>query len=186
MKKENDGINAQHRLNGRPKGDLRQKDDFYPTPEYVTRILMDRIPFDGTIWECACGDGAMSEVIKSYGHHVVSTDLVGRGYNDGTSGIDFLFENTKMANIVTNPPFNLAYEFIEQGLRLSCRKLALLLPVRYLTGKKRTDLYKKTPPKYVIIIPNKVDFLGYGNPAMEFAWFVWDKSMRGGTELLFS
>ena len=185
MKNEND-INAQHRLNGRPKGDLRQKDDFYPTPEYVTRILMDRIPFEGTIWECACGDGAMSEVIKSYGYHVVSTDLVGRGYDDGTSGVDFLLENTKMVNIVTNPPFNLAYEFIEQGLRLATGKLALLLPVRYLTGKKRTDLYKKTPPKYVIIIPNKVDFLGYGNPAMEFAWFVWDKSMRGGTELLFS
>lgn len=167
----------QYKLVGRDEG-KRQKMDFYPTPEYITRALMERIYFSGTIWECACGDGKMSEVLKTYGNHVVSTDLIDRGYYDATTGVDFLMENTSMDNIVTNPPFNLAYEFIEQGLRLAKKKLALLLPIRYLTGKKRCELYRKNPPAFIIVIPNKVDFVGNGNPVMEFAWFVWDKSIE--------
>lgn len=164
----------QYKLVGRDEG-KRKNMDFYPTPEYVTRALMDRISFDGTIWECACGDGRMSEVIKQYGFDVYSTDLIDRGYQDATIGVDFLMENKRMPNIVTNPPFNLAYEFMEQGLKLAQNSLALLLPIRYLTGKKRWEFFKTTPPKFIIVIPNKVDFVGNGNPVMEFAWFVWKK-----------
>lgn len=38
--------------------------DFYPTPEWATQVLIDNERFEGKIWECACGDGAMSEVLK--------------------------------------------------------------------------------------------------------------------------
>lgn len=166
----------QYKLVGRKVGNLRQKDDFYPTPEYVTQALLDKVRFEGVIWEPACGNGKMSEVIKDYGYHVISTDLVNRGYWDALSGVDFLMENEKHDNIITNPPFELAFPFIEQGLRLCRKKLALLLPIRYLTGKKRAELYRKQPPRWIIVIPNKVDFLGNSNPVMEFAWFVWEKS----------
>jgi hypothetical protein len=173
-------MNEQYKIVGRDAG-MRADMDFYPTPEYITRALMDRIKFAGTIWECACGNGKMSEVLKTYGNHVVSTDLIDRGYYDATTGVDFLMEFTKMENIVTNPPFNLAYEFIEKGLMLAEKKLALLLPIRYLTGKKRCELYRKTPPAFIIVIPNKVDFVGNSNPVMEFAWFVWDKTAADKT-----
>lgn len=93
----------------------RQKDDFYQTPEWVTRVLLGFHKFDGEIWEPAAG----------------------RGYCP--AGIDFLFENMRAQNIVTNPPFNLAYEFMEKGLELAERSLALLLPIRYLCGKKRAE-----------------------------------------------
>lgn len=46
--------NAQYKLVGRKVEDMRQKDDFYPTPEYVTNILLKNYHFDGMIWECAC------------------------------------------------------------------------------------------------------------------------------------
>lgn len=165
----------QYKLVGREVKGKRQKDDFYPTPEYVTQALLDNYKFDGSIWECACGDGKMAEVLKKAGYHVISTDLVDRGYYDRTpKAIDFLLENTKAENIVTNPPFSLSFEFIQQGLRLATKNLALLLPVRYLTGKTRAALYKINPPQKIIVIPNKVDFVGAGNPVMEFAWFVWD------------
>lgn len=163
----------QYKLVGRKVADLREKDDFYPTPKYVTEALLKNHKFDGDIWECACGDGRMSNVLINAGYNVESTDLIDRGY--GRTGIDFLLENTRVDNIVTNPPFNQAYEFIKQGLRLSTKCLALFLPIRYLTGKKRAKLYKKYPPTKIIVIPNKVDFLGFGSPTMEFAWFVWEK-----------
>ena len=82
-------------------------------------------------------------------------------------------------NIVTNPPFNLAYEFMKKGLELAERSLALLLPIRYLCGKKRAEFFLKHPPAKIIVIPNKIDFHGMGNPMMEFAWYVWDKGAEG-------
>lgn len=171
--------NEQYKIVGRKVADFRQKDDFYPTPEYVTEALLKNHQFKGDIWECACGNGKMAEVLKKAGYSVEATDLIDRGY--GRSGYDFLLENTHVDNIVTNPPFNLAYEFIIQGLRLSTKCLALFLPIRYLTGKKRAELYKKFPPTKVIVIPNKVDFLGNKNPVMEFAWFIWDKEASGSS-----
>lgn len=136
----------QRRIAGGASG-VRQDDDFYPTPEYVTRALLDNHKFEGDIWECACGDGRMSEVLKAAGYTVASTDLIDRGYYDRIPHpIDFLLENTHVDNIVTNPPFNLSYEFILQGLSLADKCLALFLPIRYLTGKSRAEIYKENPP----------------------------------------
>lgn len=168
-------INEQYKLLGRKVEDLRQEQDFYPTPRYVTQALLDNYRFDGKIWEPACGDGRMAEVLLEQYPDVICTDLIDRGY--GQSGVDFLNSDVRAENIITNPPFNLAYEFIVQGLNLSDKCLALLLPIRYLTGKKRAKLYAENPPAKVIVIPNKVDFLGFGSPAMEFAWFVWERGV---------
>ncbi len=172
-------INEQYKLLGRKVEDLRQAEDFYPTPAYVTKALLKNYQFSGKIWEPACGDGRMAEVIKQYYPYVECSDLIDRGY--GESGVDFLNSKRRSDNIITNPPFNLAYEFIVQGLKLSDKCLALLLPIRYLTGKKRAKLYAEFPPAKVIVIPNKVDFLGFGSPAMEFAWFVWEKGKKETT-----
>lgn len=67
-------------------------------------------------------------------------------------------------------PFNLSYEFILQGLRLADKCLALFLPIRYLTGKSRAEIYKENPPTKIIVIPNKVDFLGN---AVSVCWPEW-------------
>ena len=149
------------------------KDDFYPTPEWVTRVLLGFHHFEGEIWEPAAGTGDLAEVLKDAGYEVYATDLVDRGYC--TSGVDFLIETTRAKNIVTNPPFKLSFEFMEKALDLAENCVALLLPVRYLCGKKRSDFFRRYRPAKIIAIPNKVDFLGNDNPIMEFAWFVWDK-----------
>ena len=57
-------------------GTNRQKDDFYPTPPEATIALLNSEKFgEGTIWECACGNGAMSKVLKDSGYKVYSSDL---------------------------------------------------------------------------------------------------------------
>src|SRR5882757_893058 len=78
--------------------------DFYPTPPEATRALLSVEQFGGSIWEPACGDGAISSVLTDAGHFVISTDLIDRGYGDG--GVDFLSETAPRAkHIVTNPPY---------------------------------------------------------------------------------
>ena len=66
----------------------REEEDFYPTHPSITQMLLDREKLEGTIWEPACGEGDMSEVLIKEGYDVLSTDLIDRGYGEG--GIDFL------------------------------------------------------------------------------------------------
>ena len=62
--------------------------DFYPTPRWATFALIDNEKFSGNIWECACGDGSMSQELEKTGCAVFSSDLYDRGY--GQVGLDFL------------------------------------------------------------------------------------------------
>ena len=39
--------------------------DFFPTPAWATHALLENEHFEGEVWECACGDGAMSRVLES-------------------------------------------------------------------------------------------------------------------------
>ena len=69
----------------------RAAGDYYTTdPTAVEQFLRTyKLPcYVGTIWECACGCGNISEVLRKQGYNVFSTDLYDRGY--GHTGIDFL------------------------------------------------------------------------------------------------
>ena len=81
----------------------RNKNDFYPTPPEATLALLNKQKFEGNIWECACGDGAISKILIDEGYDVYSSDLIDRNYGD--VGLDFLESNKKYDNIITNPPF---------------------------------------------------------------------------------
>lgn len=59
--------------------------DFYPTPAWATYALIDNERFTGDIWEPACGDGAMSEVLARTGNTVISSDLYDRGYGEAVT-----------------------------------------------------------------------------------------------------
>jgi len=59
--------------------------DFYPTPAWATFALIENEKFTGDIWESACGDGAMSEVLKNASSRVESSDLYDREYGEASS-----------------------------------------------------------------------------------------------------
>jgi hypothetical protein len=48
----------------RPSRGYLDGPDFFPTPAWATFALVDNGPFQGEIWECACGNGAMSRVLE--------------------------------------------------------------------------------------------------------------------------
>ena len=56
------------RMAGHNLNNDRQKDDFYPTPPDAIYPLLEREKFEGEIWECACGDGAISNILKEYNY----------------------------------------------------------------------------------------------------------------------
>ena len=82
----------------------RLPNEFYPTPPEATRALLSVETFDGSIWEPACGEGAIAKELAAAGHTVVSTDLVDYGF--GIPRVDFLKEiRPRARHIVTNPPY---------------------------------------------------------------------------------
>lgn len=161
--------------------------DFYPTPSWATYALIDNEKFDGEIWECACGDGSMAEEFRKAGYQTSSSDLYPRGY--GESGIDFLTTTRKADNIVTNPPFHSAEDFVLHASKLATRKFAFLLRLAFLEGAKRQrSIFKALPPARVWVFseritfyPKNVEVKGSGTTA--YAWFVWDNEHTSGTEL---
>lgn len=163
----------------------REKDDFYPTPPEATQALLDRVTFEGGVWECACGDGAISSLFEANGHNVVSTDLVDRGY--GEHSIDFLMEwQSQTPNIVTNPPFKLATQFVEKALSLTTGKVALLVKLTFLEGIERKKMFENTPLEKVLIFSYRLSFNrggeekeNSGGGMMAFAWFIWNHEHKG-------
>ena len=51
--------------------------------------MLELETFSPYVWECACGEGHLSEVLKSHGYKVRSSDIINRGY-PGTEILDFL------------------------------------------------------------------------------------------------
>ena len=168
------------------KGD-REKEDFYPTPESATQALMDRQQFKGEIWECACGNGAMSKVIIKNGYNVYSSDLIDRGY--GEIGIDFLKSDRKADNIITNPPFNLGTEFTIQALKLARKKVVMLSKLSYLEGIKRKELiFNQNKLERVLVFSRRVPFKKESTQTkaaglMAFGWFIYDVNYNGLPEV---
>jgi hypothetical protein len=161
--------------------------DYFPTPAWATHALIDNESFDGPIWECACGNGAMSEVLAKTGNEVISSDLYNRGY--GEAGVDFLMAKRKAANIVTNPPYNSAEGFVAAGLAKADRKFALLLRLAFLEGGNRQrTIFAKRPPSRVWVFSERITFypagaVQKGSGTTAYAWFDWDNGATSGTEL---
>jgi hypothetical protein len=168
-----------------PDNANREKDDFYQTPRAGTLALLSVEDFDGAIWEPACGDGAISEVLKERGHDVFSSDLVDRGY--GLYNVDFLMEYRFWApNIVSNPPFKLAVPFIEKALDLTTGKVAFLFRLAFLEGMERRKLFESTPLKNVWVFSKRLAVHRAGDARnslaggmIAFAWFVWEHGYEG-------
>ena len=173
-------------LGARAAGSLRG-DDFYETPSRAVEALLSVETFNGPIWEPACGAGAISRVLESRGHKVVSTDLVERGFGQG--GIDFLMERAPLApNIVTNPPFKLAAQFAEVAVELTMTtgKTCLLCRLGWLEGRARRLMFAKTRLSRVWVFSGRLPLMhriGYDGPkstsAIAFAWFVWSMNHEG-------
>ncbi len=161
--------------------------DFYPTPRWATVALVDSERFVGDIWECACGDGAMSNVLATVCPNVISSDLYDRGF--GEIGHDFLNTRRRHHNVITNPPFNSAEGFVASALKSAQKKFALLLRLAFLEGANRANtIFHRTPPSRVWVFSERITFYmkgakmaGSGTTA--YAWYVWDKDHAGPTEL---
>ena len=169
----------------------RENDDFYATEPRAADLLMEEEKFSRNIWECACGEGHLSERFIEAGYDVRSTDLVDRGY--GAGGVNFLLQSEQFnGDIITNPPYKYATDFIYKALELipPGNKVAMFLKIQFLEGKERKKLFAKYPPKTIYVSSSRLlcaknaDFDGMrkgGGSAVAYAWYVWEKGYSDAT-----
>jgi len=171
----------------------RQNEDYYATDPKAAEWLLKLEKFSDNIWECACGEGHLSRVFEINGYNVKSTDLIDRGYGEGS--LDFLaIDNMEWnGDIITNPPYKYAKEFIEKALQIipEGNKIAMFLKIQFLESKGRKNLFVTHPPKTVyvscsrLLCAKNAEFNknDKGGGAVSYAWYIWEKGFKGTTEL---
>lgn len=176
------------------EGLTRENNEFYPTPAEPIRAVLHaeigRLRQLGTIWEPACGDGAIVREMQALGLPVYWSDLVERGCNATIR--DFYDYSTPgfPRAIVTNPPFdqcgwgNGKARWLYHALdTLGVEYMALLLNWGFPGAGGLGPFWAKHPPARVYLMRWKIDFTGQGAPPMLNGWYIWDKQHKGETVL---
>jgi len=167
----------------------RQEVDFYATDPIALEKLLQYEKFDN-VWECACGNGHLAEVLKKHNIFGKASDLIVRDYP--CEQIDFLkYNGVWKGDIITNPPYKWATEFVYKALDVvtNGNKIAMIFPQRYLSSKSRYRLFTKYPPKIVYALSERINcalncnFDAKYRSAVDYMWIVWEKCYNGNTLL---
>jgi hypothetical protein len=174
------------------RGGRRSPADFYATPEWCVRRLLETVTLPGGAWlEPAAGDGA---IVRAVQRPNVNWDLwelrpserAALQKSDPRARInvgDFLeaaraggLRRKRYAVAITNPPFRLAQEFID-GCLACADNVVMLLRLNYLASKARWEFMSTHTPD-VYVLPNRPSFTGRGTDSIEYGWFVWQRTRR--------
>jgi len=180
----------------------RRDADFYETPEWCTRALLDSYPIDSNsvIVEPCAGHGAISRVIKEYYPEctLVQYELNRNKKLEKISTVefgDFLKQDGLISvgnslktdprcslvdYVITNPPFTYAQEFIT-----NCRliypnaEIIMLLPFSFLGSDKRHGWWKQNTPNKQTVLSTRPSFTNDGKTdSSVYAWYHWFNEAR--------
>ncbi len=159
----------------------RNKYDYFSTPSYVVRALLETIKFEGRILDPCCGKGEISKLLKREGYKVKEIDIEAHKFGVGKKQ-DFLSYYRKVSNIVANPPFNIALEFIKHALDLAYKKVCIVTRLAFLeTNLRHRELFMLYPPTSIMLFSRRIDFRPNGNlfgGGLASIWIIWDKEIR--------
>lgn len=160
--------------------------DYFPTPPWATRSLIERVlPHIGvrkigSIWEPACGEGHIAEVLREYEHEVMATDIHDYGYGDV---LDFLLQGDApwMPDwIITNPPFGDTGEaFFHKAIKSVTCGVAMFFRLQWLESIGRCErVFQPHPPTIVAQFAERVPlhkgrYEPDGATATAYLWIVW-------------
>ena len=163
----------------------------YPTPIWGTRALMEKVLYKVdakrmTCLEPACNRGYMVRGLSEYFGAVVAFDKYDYGNN---TVLDFLTVNKEdlppIDFCITNPPFSLAQQFIEKGLQIANKGVAMLVRTSFLEGTKRfKTLYLKHPPAMIAQFTERLPMVQgtmskKSVTATSYCWLVFTKEPKG-------
>jgi hypothetical protein len=181
----------------------RAERDFYPTEPWVTRALLNAVEFgepgaprvDVIIWEPACGDGRMARPLDYAGYRVFASDIhyygwpdaandLGREWPGGNEPLDFLRDAPPIVPdaIITNPPFDLAPEFIRKAIEHTADqfgKVAILQRHEFDAPRVNHPLFSRPygcpfAAKLVLHKRPRWSDEDKASPRFAYSWYLWD------------
>nr|DAS77023.1 MAG TPA: adenine-specific methyltransferase [Caudoviricetes sp.] len=165
----------------------REKNDYYATDPKAIDFLLKRESFENVL-EPACGEGHLSKRLILHGIKTTSYDLIDRGFGEVK---DFFEIQEWKGDLITNPPYKIAQEFVTHALRITKngRKIAMFLKIQFLEGQARRKMFLKYPPKKIYVFSKRIvcakngDFESIKSSAVAYAWFLWEKDFKGNPEI---
>jgi hypothetical protein len=171
---------------------VRESNEHYVEPFWCSERLFEEEKFEVGIWDPCCGFGRIPDSAVKAGLIGIGTDIVDRGYR-GLSGL-YSFMNSDVAlapNIVGNPPFNIAGQFIRHAIGMpGIHKVAMIFPTARLNAAhwlRYTPLARvwlmtprpSMPPGYTITAGQKP-----GSGKTDFCWLVFTKGRIGPASVM--
>ncbi len=184
-------------ITGRKRTD---KLDFYETPKWATEKAINAMLRDGmlnkcdNIYEPCVGAGAISDVLIDYGfENLRCSDIQTENYIKGEKGVDVYEVSDNVCDvIITNPPYNLMTQkekdggsMLKEFLRITNKKVILLLNVFFLSSKERKKLLENSHLRHMYIHSDRVTMFPFGEEKPKnggtkmFVWIIWDKEFNG-------
>lgn len=161
----------------------RHDTDWYVDPAFCTELLIAAEPFFGRIWDPCCGGGTIPTVVAEVWPSAIGnggSDLVYRGYGEG--GRDFFTDQGPYENLIFNPPYKIAEQFIVHALNVTSRKVAALVNLKFLSSQGRRDrLFSAHPPARVWILSRRPSMPPGGSGIQakggtaDYCWIIWNK-----------
>jgi len=182
---------------------IRHPDDYYIENEWCSERLFATENFEGTVIDPACGSGRIVRAGQAHRQKaaaigdnrivkVLGYDLV-RRCKECAEEEDFLTAEYETDNIVSNPPFRLCgkppdFVFVRRALVTATNKVALLLPLPWMTGADKARYLQTTPLSKVLVLTPRPSMppgpvieagLAPGGGTEDFAWFIWSHGHKG-------
>lgn len=157
------------------RGAVRKERDFYPSPAWTVKLLLNRLKFrpNDVFLEPAKGDEAIYSLVE----------LCHKKWAELAHGVDYLRNDLDLTAdvIITNPPFQLFEEFIRTAIDRDLKPrgtVAMLLRVNALGAQMRVDFWNEYPPTHMLTLAPRPSFTDGGTDSSEYAWFIWDYGGR--------
>lgn len=170
------------------RGSKRSPADYYPTPAWCVRLLLEECDLPGSRWiEPCAGDGSIIRAVNDARSGILwsamelrpecRADLAEATGHPARVTIGDSIESPARCDVaITNPPFRLALPFLRAWIGVPDR-LAVLLRLNCLAGAARAEIMRHTAPD-VYVLPNRPSFTGAGTDSIDYAWFVWSRDPR--------
>lgn len=166
----------------------RATHDWYVEPDWVVDKLLAVSKFYGPIHDPCCGQGNIPKRLRKLGFiDVTGSDIVDRGFGEIR---DFMKDVRPADNLIFNPPYTIAEEFITHAIHLSTKKVAAIVNIKFLTSQGRRDrLFSHHKPSEVLVLsqrpsmpPGGTGIQARGGTA-DYVWIVWDNHYFGETRI---
>lgn len=184
---------ARHGTAGMPKAAARSERglDFYASPYAALPplLLAEGRKMPRSLWEPACGNGALVLPLRNRGFDVMASDIVDRGC-PGMMLADFLEQHEATTRgIVTNPPFDGSAggieDFVTRAVKLS-PYVAIFARLAWFESEGRHHWWRQVGLARIIKIADRLPMMhreGYEGPKLSnagqcFGWFIFEPQRR--------